>query len=209
MSSPVWRISDSMKPLVVTAGEPTRRPLATLNEASSNGTTLRLAVMLTRSSSSWHSRPVRPAGRRSTSARCTSVPPDTRRRPPSASVSASTAPVLDDLPLQLVELLALGDAQAHGLGGDDVHERAALHTWEDGPVDGVGVLGAAHDDAGPRAGERLVRGARDDVAERHRVGCAPAAMSPAMWAMSAMSIAPHSSAIARNAAKSMVRGYEL
>ena len=49
--------------------------------------------------------------------------------------------VLDDLPLQLVELLALGDAQAHGLGGDDVHERAALHAGEDGPVDGLGVLG--------------------------------------------------------------------
>ena len=78
--------------------------------------------------------------------------------------------VLHDLPLQLVELLALGDAQAHGLGGDDVHERAALHAGEDGPVDRLGVLGAAHDDAGARAGERLVRGAGDDVAVRHRVG---------------------------------------
>ena len=41
------------------------------------------------------------------------------------------------------------------------------------------------------------------------LGCTPAAMSPAMWAMSAMSSAPHSSAISRKAAKSMVRGYEL
>ena len=40
-------------------------------------------------------------------------------------------------------------------------------------------------------------------------GCTPAATSPAMCAMSAMSIAPTSSAISRKAAKSMMRGYAL
>ena len=33
MSWPDWRISGSMNPRELTAGEPTRRPLATLNEA--------------------------------------------------------------------------------------------------------------------------------------------------------------------------------
>ena len=38
------------------------------------------------------------------------------------------------------------------------------------------------------------------------LGCRPAAISPAMWAMSASSRAPTSSAIARKAAKSTTRG---
>ena len=38
------------------------------------------------------------------------------------------------------------------------------------------------------------------------LGCSPAATRPAMWAMSAITTAPHSSAALRTAAKSMVRG---
>ena len=170
MSSPDLRMSASMKPRVVTAGEPTRRPLATLKELASNGTTLRLAVMFTCSRRSWHCSPLRPVPRRSTSARCTSVPPETRRRPPATSVSASAVTVRQDLLLQAPELLAGGDAQADRLGGDHVHERPTLHAGEHGAVDGLGVLGATHDEAGARARERLVRGARDHIAVRDRVG---------------------------------------
>ena len=140
MSSPVWRISGSMKPLVLTAGEPTRRPLATLNEASSNGTTLRLAVMLTRSSRSWHSRPVRP-GRAQVDERQVYVGAAGHETQAALGQRLGEhGAVLDDLPLELAELVALGDAQAHRLGGDDVHERAALHAGEHRPVDGLGVL---------------------------------------------------------------------
>ena len=38
------------------------------------------------------------------------------------------------------------------------------------------------------------------------LGCSPAATSPAMCAMSAMTTAPHASAARRTAAKSMMRG---
>ena len=166
MSSPVWRISGSMKPRVLTAGEPTRSPLATLKEASSNGTTLRLAVMLTLLEEVLALEAVE-AGAAQVDEREVHV----RAAGDEAQAALGErlgqhGAVLHDLALQPVELLALGDAQAHRLGGDDVHQRAALHAGEHGAVDGLGVLGAAHDEAGARAGEGLVRGARDDVAVR-------------------------------------------
>ena len=62
-----------------------------------------------------------------------------------------------------------GDPEAGRLRGDRVHERAALHAGEDGPVDRLGVLFAAEDEAGARAGERLVGRRGDDVAVLDRV----------------------------------------
>ena len=145
MSSPVCRISGSRKPRVVTAGEPTRRPLATLMALSSKGTTLRLAVMFTLLEQVLALEAVDAAcSRRSTSARWTSVPPETRRRPPSASVSARAAAVGHDLPLQSAELLALGDAQHDRLGGDHMRQRPALHAREHGPVDRLARSSARH-----------------------------------------------------------------
>ncbi len=41
------------------------------------------------------------------------------------------------------------------------------------------------------------------------LGCSPAATSPAMWAMSTTSLAPHSRAISAKAGKSRMRGYAL
>ena len=64
-----------------------------------------------------------------------------------------------------------GFAEGHGLGGDDVHERTALHAREDGGVDLLLKVGTAEDEAAARTAERLVRGRRHDVgvAERGRV----------------------------------------
>ena len=59
----------------------------------------------------------------------------------------------DDLALQAVELVGGGDLEAGRLGGDHVHQRAALHPREHGPVDRPGELLAAHDDA--RRGGRV------------------------------------------------------
>ena len=59
------------------------------------------------------------------------------------------------------------------LRGDHVLERAALHAGEDGAVDRLRVLLAAEDEAGPRPGERLVRGRGDDVAVLDRVRMEP------------------------------------
>ena len=54
------------------------------------------------------------------------------------------------------------------LGGDHVHERAALLAGEDGAVDVLGELLAAEDHAAARAAERLVDRRRDDVGVRDR-----------------------------------------
>ena len=68
--------------------------------------------------------------------------------------------------------------EAHRLGGDDVHQRAALHAGEDGLVDGLGVLLPAEDRPAPGAPHRLVGGEGDDVGVRHRGGVGPAGDQP-------------------------------
>ena len=60
-------------------------------------------------------------------------------------------------------------AQAHGLGGDDVHQRAALGAGENGLVDGLGVLLLAEDQAAPGAAEGLVGSGGDHVGVGHGV----------------------------------------
>ncbi len=75
----------------------------------------------------------------------------------------------DRRPLALAELLGGGDLHRDGLGGDHVHERAALVAGEDRPVDVGPVLLAAEDHAAARPGERLVDRRRDDVGVLDRV----------------------------------------
>ena len=69
------------------------RPLPRNGERGSPGTVLRFVVMPARSRTASASLPVSSAsnGRRSSSARWLSVPPDTRRKPSPASASASAA----------------------------------------------------------------------------------------------------------------------
>ena len=47
-------------------------------------------------------------------------------------------------------------AERDRLGGDDVHERPALHAGEDGRVDLLGPLLLAQDEPAARAAQRLV-----------------------------------------------------
>ena len=76
-------------PRVVPAGDPTRMPLVFTGGSGSLGMPFLLQVIPARSSASSASRPVTPSGVRSTSARCVSVPPETRSAPRSFSVAAS------------------------------------------------------------------------------------------------------------------------
>ncbi len=71
--------------------------------------------------------------------------------------------VRDRLALALAELLALGDLQRDGLGGDDVHEGPALLAREDSPVDVCSQLLLAEDHPAARAADRLVDRRGDDV----------------------------------------------
>ena len=59
-------------------------------------------------------------------------------------------------------------AEGDRLGGDDVHQRAALHAGEDGRVDLLLPVLLAQDETAARAAQRLVRRRGDEVGERHR-----------------------------------------
>ena len=58
-------------------------------------------------------------------------------------------------------------SEGDSLGGNDVHERAALLAGEDGLVNGGGEILAAEDEAGAGAAECLVRGGGGDMRVRH------------------------------------------
>ena len=58
--------------------------------------------------------------------------------------------------------------KADRFGGDDVHQRAALHSGEHHLVDGRGEFLFAQDHPGPRSAQSLVRGGGHDMGVRHR-----------------------------------------
>ena len=72
--------------------------------------------------------------------------------------------------LPLREVLAGGHLEGDRLRGDHVLQRAALLTGEHGAVDLLRKVGGGQDHAATRAAQRLVRGRRDDVRMRDRVG---------------------------------------
>src|SRR5438132_1511892 len=79
--SEISSISSSFMPRVVTAGVPTRMPPGLKGELLSNGIAFLFTVMPARSSVSCASLPFKSFGRRSTSMRWLSVPPETIRKP--------------------------------------------------------------------------------------------------------------------------------
>ena len=83
------RISAGPIPRVVSAGVPRRKPLVTNGFSGSPGIMFLLVVMPALPSAVSATLPVSFLGRRSQSMRCVSVPPATRRSPPSRSPWAS------------------------------------------------------------------------------------------------------------------------
>ncbi len=74
----------------------------------------------------------------------------------------------DDLPRIGLELGLQCFLERHGLGRDDVHQRAALQAGEHGRVDLLGhLLVIGEDHAAARTAQRFVRGRRRDVGMRH------------------------------------------
>ena len=57
--------------------------------------------------------------------------------------------------------------EAHGLGCDDMHQRAALDAGEYLRVDGLGVLSLAQDESAARASQGLVSGRGNEVGMGH------------------------------------------
>ena len=78
--------------------------------------------------------------------------------------------VFQDLALILFELLREGLLEGHRLGGDDVHQGAALHSRKDFRVQGAGELLFAEDESAAGAAEGLVGGHGDELAAGHRGG---------------------------------------
>src|SRR5690606_4424708 len=81
--------------------------------------------------------------------------------------------VLHHFFLVVDEVLAHGFFEAHGLGGDDVHERAALVFRKHGKVQAFVqffVAAVGQDDAAARAAQGLVGGGGDHVGGRQRAG---------------------------------------
>ena len=123
--------------------------------------------------------PVSFFGRRSTSSRCVSVPPETRSKPERRQHLAQRLGVLHHGARVGLELRPQRLAERHRLGGDDVHQRAALHAGEDGRVDLLGeVLLVGEDHGAARAAQGLVRGRGDDVRVRERRGMRAAGDQP-------------------------------
>ena len=169
ISSPTCWNSATPKPRVVPAGVPRRMPEVTVGFSGSNGMPFLLQVMWARPSAASAALPVSFFGRRSTSIRWVSVPPETMSKPP--RLAASRPAPWRSRPRSGVELeLRLQRlAEGHGLGGDDVHQRAALQAGEDRRVDLLGdVLVVGEDHAAARAAQGLVRGGGDDMGVRER-----------------------------------------
>ena len=81
MNSATVSISASAMPRVVSAGVPSRMPLATIGGCSSNGMAFLFTVMPARPRAASQTVPVRPRENTSTRSRWLSVPPLTMRKP--------------------------------------------------------------------------------------------------------------------------------
>ncbi len=78
--------------------------------------------------------------------------------------------VFNDAPLVGAELLAEGFFERDGLGGDDVHQGAALNAGKEAFVDRLGVRLPAEHHAAARAAERFVGRGGDNVRVGYRIG---------------------------------------
>ena len=126
MRAAISAISGSPIPAVVTAAVPMRRPLVTNGERGSPGIWFLLRVIPARSRTFWASLPVSSAsnGRRSTSMRWLSVPPETSRNPSPARASARARALAHDLGRVLPERRLGRLPEGDRLGRDDVHRAA-------------------------------------------------------------------------------------
>ena len=97
------------------------------------------------------------------------MPPETRPSPSSSSAWASTRAFSAILLLIFFEFRLQRLAEAHGLGRDDMLQRAALGTRENSLVDGLGVLLLAQDQAAAGAAQRFVGGGCHHVGIGHGV----------------------------------------
>ena len=194
-------------PWVVTEGVPTRMPEATLAGRGSLGIAFLFRTMPAASQRASASVPVTPVPCRSSRARWVSVPPVTARMPWATRPSVSACALAITSRAYCWYSGRCGLLERHRLGRHRVHQRPALHHREDRLVDAPRRARPGQEHPATRAAQDLVRG---EASRRRRTepgwGSRSPATRPMKWAASTMRIAPTSSEIARNAAKSMSRG---
>ena len=78
--------------------------------------------------------------------------------------------VQNNLALIFAELRLQRFMKANRFRCDHMHERAALHAWENGRIDLLGKFLFAHDDAATRTAQTLVRRRGDKLRVRDRTG---------------------------------------
>ena len=204
--------SVSPKPRVASAGVPIRSPEVTIGGRGSNGTALRLTVIPTSCSRSSACLPSRPDSRRSTSTRCTSVPPVSTATPASVQSRADSRSASSRAPRSVRSCRSANSGEAA------IRNAAALAaiTCISGPpccpgntAESTFLARSAPHRSRPPRGPAMVLCVVEVVicACGTGLGCRPAATRPAKCAMSTSSAAPTSSAIERKAPKSSWRGY--
>ena len=160
------------KPRVVPAGVPRRMPEVTNGFSGSNGMPFLLQVMSARPSAFSARLPVSALRPQVDQHQVVvgAAGDDVEAGAPAALAASALALSTTFLRIGL-ELRPQRLAEGHRLGGDDMHQRAALQAREDRRVDLLGdVLVVGEDHAAARAAQRLVRGRGDDMGMRERRG---------------------------------------
>jgi len=210
MTSPITPaisfISGSSIPSVAGPGVPTRIPDAVPGGSGSFGMAFLLRAMPTSSHAASASAPVTPTGRRSTRARCESVPPETSRSPSSRSPSASARAVRTTRCAYSRNSGCIASLSATAL--------AAMQCSSGPPCENGNTARSIAFACSSRHRIMPPRGPRSVLCVVNvttsacgtGLGYAPPATRPMKCAASTMRIASTSSAIARNAAKSITGG---
>ena len=161
--------SATPKPRVVAAGVPRRIPEVTNGFSGSKGMPFLLQVIAARTSAFSETLPLRPLGRRSTSIRWLSVPPETMSKPWARSDFRQRLGVLDHVLGVDLEVRPQRFGERHRLGRDHMHQGTALQAREDRRIQFLGErFVVAQDQAAARAAQRFVRGGGGDMGMRHR-----------------------------------------
>ncbi len=86
--------------------------------------------------------------------------------------------VFDDLPRVGLETPGHGFPEGYGLGGDDVHQRAALNAGKHVFVQQGGMVAVGQDEPAARTPQGLMRGGSDEIGVSDRRGMDPTGDQP-------------------------------
>ena len=168
IKSPIWAISGSFIPRLVTAGVPMRIPLVTNGDRVSKGMPFLLTVMraLSKVSCATFAGQFRFSQVNQHQMIVCTVGGQTKATGHQRLRQGLS--ILDNLLLVDIELWAQRLFERHRFGGDHMHQRSALHAGEDPTIDDFGVLRLAQHHAAARPAQGLMRRRRDKIGVGYR-----------------------------------------